>query len=128
MGFAKLDTTYLFGQKALDLALLQRLDESSLRREVDELRIRVPEVELEKQVVCARLSASAKRTFERENAPKLDMPSSGCPGLYLLFRFLRFLCRSLLIVAENTKVRMSSRGGRVSTLECLVVAEAKSSS
>ena len=60
--------------------------------------------------------------------PKLDIPSSGCPGLYLLCAFFKFLCRSLLIVAEKTNVRISNRGGNASTFELFEAAEAKSSS
>lgn len=51
------------------------------------------------------------------DAPRLDMPSSGRPGLNLRFFFFRLRWRSLLIVAEKTNVRMSTREGKESTFE-----------
>lgn len=109
-----IEVNVLLLEHALDLAFLQRLDESSIGRKIDELGISVAEVELEQQVICQRVSAHSQI---RPGVPRLDMPSSAGPGLYLRCRFLRLRCRSLLIVAEKTMVRMSSRGGSASTTE-----------
>lgn len=61
------------------------------------------------------------------DVPKLDIPSSVGPGAYFLECFFKFLCKSLLIVAEKTKVRIASLGAMALTRECLAVSAKKSS-
>jgi hypothetical protein len=120
--------THLLVMQALDLALLQRLDKAVLRREVDDLGVVVAEIKAFEEVVCETISKNnqfrfqhcaereGKREMEAKNAPKLLIsPAASLGGAHLLFVpppfLLKFLCSSLLMVAEKTNVRMSSRAG-----------------
>ena len=100
---------YLFRPKALDLALLQRSNDATLGADVNDARLRISKVETEHQIVCAYYA----RLYSNPNddspsvLPRLMFPLFVSVGLE---RLLRFRCKSLLSVAENTNVCKSSCG------------------
>lgn len=110
--------TRLVSSEALDHALFQRRHKSTLRAQIHNCRILISEIKLINQFLCPHVKFSHAR-YKQPNSPRaVDLRPLLFPAFQAVFRF-RFCCRSLLIVAENTKVCMSSRASTVSKIVCV---------
>lgn len=120
------ESPHLLSHQTLDLTLFQRLHDPALRTEIDDLRLRIAEVESLQEFVCDACSSvvSREKSTSVSNRNKNENTSSRCekrknhpPNVDATSFFLppappplpqplffKFRWRSLLNVAEKTKV------------------------
>lgn len=105
---------YLFRCEALDLTFLECGDDTTFRAEVNDFWLWIPEVKPEKQILYTDYVGWVLSLIDIRGGdlPRvlggLELPLFPDLGLE---RRLRFLWRSMLSVAENTKVCRSSLRG-----------------